>query len=225
MRLLLYIGTCLLIALAPGPDICFVLAQSAGLGAWAGLCVTAGLITGLLVHITLAVLGVAAVLNRFPRLADIISALGAVYLFWVAWGMWGATLQTQDAQTLSSADFYLRGILLNLSNPKVILFFIAFIPKFIPAHVTRATHRTAWLLTLGGLFALCAATVMSAAALLGGSLETLLRDTPSAAMWLSRGAALAVVAIALWILFPLARRNNPDTKQAGQKEAGGGRGA
>ncbi len=206
MRLLVYIGTCLLIALAPGPDICFVLAQSAGLGFWAGLCVTAGLISGLLVHITLAVLGIATLLNRFPRVADGVSALGACYLFWVAWGMWGADLQAQTAQTLSALDFYLRGILLNLSNPKVILFFIAFIPKFIPAEVTVASHRTAWLLGLGGLFALCAAMVMSAAAFLGGSLEQLLRDTPMAAQLLSRGAALAVAAIGLWILVPLVLR-------------------
>ncbi len=206
MKLLVYIGTCLLLAVTPGPDICFVLAQSAGLGAWAGLCVTAGLITGLLVHITLAVLGVATLLNRFPRLADLLSALGAGYLLWVAWGMWNATVQTSATETLTSADFFLRGILLNLSNPKVILFFIAFIPKFIPSHVTRASRRTAWLLLLGGLFALCAATVMSAAALLGGTLEHALRANPSAAHLLTRGSALAVTAIALWILLPLTRR-------------------
>ncbi len=206
-RLLLYIGACLLVAIAPGPDICFVLAQSAGLGAQAGLSVTAGLMSGLLVHITLAVLGVATLLNRFPRLADTISALGALYLFWVAWGMWGATLQTQEAQALSIADFYLRGIILNLSNPKVILFFIAFLPRFLPTGIENDSphKRTLWLMGLGGIFILCAGSVMSCAALLGGSLSHFLATSPQATVYLHRGAALAITAIALWILLPLAR--------------------
>ena len=74
-RLAAYLGACLLVALAPGPDNCFVLAQSAAFGAWAGLCVTAGLVSGLCLHITLAALGVAALLKRWPRAADAISAL------------------------------------------------------------------------------------------------------------------------------------------------------
>ena len=91
-RLLAFFGVCLLVALAPGPDNCFVLAQSAAFGAWAGLWVTAGLMCGLCVHITLAALGVAAALERWPRAADVISIVGACYLFYMAWGMWGAWL-------------------------------------------------------------------------------------------------------------------------------------
>ena len=127
--LMLYLGACLLVALAPGPDNCFVLAQSAGLGVAAGLWVTAGLVTGLCVHISLAVLGVAALLNRCPRLADGVAMLGALYLFYVAWGMWGAAFGTAPTEHRSMLGFYLRGIVLNLSNPKVILFFVAFLPR------------------------------------------------------------------------------------------------
>ncbi|MBO7181409.1 MAG: LysE family transporter, partial [Kiritimatiellae bacterium] len=63
MKLWLYLSACLLVALAPGPDNCFVLAQSAAFGAPAGLAVTLGLMSGLCVHITLAVLGAATLLN------------------------------------------------------------------------------------------------------------------------------------------------------------------
>lgn len=199
--LMLYLGACLLVALAPGPDNCFVLAQSAGLGVAAGLWVTAGLVTGLCVHISLAVLGVAALLNRCPRLADGVAMLGALYLFYVAWGMWGATFGTAPTEHRSMLGFYLRGIVLNLSNPKVILFFVAFLPRFLPKD---CTHRAARLFGLGALFALCAFCVMAGFALLGGTLSAFLHTYPEAARWVGRGSALAVAAIGLWILLPLA---------------------
>ncbi len=199
-----------MIAVAPGPDICFVLAQSAGLGALAGLSVTAGLMTGLCVHILLAVVGMATLLQRAPRLATWISACGALYLFYVAWGMWQSTLAQipAEAEALTLGDFYLRGIVLNLSNPKVILFFIAFLPKFIPStgETKQPPRQTGWLLLLGVLFILCAGSVMSATALLGGALAQTLSTHPAAAQVLNRGAALAVAAIGVWILLPLFRK-------------------
>ncbi len=202
-RLFLYFGTCLLIALAPGPDNCFVLAQSAGLGAAAGLWVTAGLITGLCVHITLAVLGVGVLLRRFPRFADGVAVCGALYLFSVAWGMWGSGLAAAQAETHHSmVGFYVRGIVLNLSNPKVILFFIAFLPRFLPE---PCTHRAARLFGLGALFALSACLVMSGFALLGGTLSDYLQASPEVAFWANRIAAMAVAAIGLWILVPILR--------------------
>lgn len=199
-RLLSFLVASLLLALAPGPDNCFVLAQSAAYGAPAGLAVTLGLISGLCVHITLAVLGLAALLTRFPRLATFISALGALYLLWVACGMWHAGLAPAQATQASLLGFYLKGILLNLSNPKVILFFLAFLPKFLPS---PCPCRALGLLRLGALFALCAGAVMSAFALFGGLLSRLLSQTPAIALWTGRAAALAVLAIAVWILLPL----------------------
>ncbi len=204
-QLLLYIGACLLIALAPGPDICFVLAQSAGLGAMAGLCVTAGLLSGLCVHILLALFGLATVLNRAPRVMTLLSLFGAGYLVYMAWEMWGATLALQSAEQRSYLDFYLRGVILNLSNPKVILFFVAFLPRFLPTQlINDSPHKRAlWLMGLGGIFILCAGSVMSLAALLGGTLSHVLAASPHATQWLHRGAAIAILLIAGWILAPL----------------------
>lgn len=198
----LFFGSCVLVALAPGPDNCFVLAQSAAFGASAGLAVTAGLMSGLCVHILLAVLGAAALLTRWERLGDWIAALGACYLLWVAWGMWGGGFETQAAEARSLWGFYTKGILLNLSNPKVILFFLAFLPRFLPEGCTR---RGAWLCLLGGIFMVSAFGVMGTIAVLGGWLAEGLRQLPQAAVWVSRGAAIAVAAIAVWIWVPLVR--------------------
>ncbi|MBQ9693862.1 MAG: LysE family translocator [Kiritimatiellae bacterium] len=202
MRLWLYLGSCFLMVFAPGPDNCFVLAQSAAFGAPAGLAVTAGLASGLLVHITLAVLGAAVLLEKFPRVADLISLLGAFYLLWVAWGMWQSGLSQQTAEQQSLAGFYLKGVILNLSNPKVILFFLAFLPRFLPE---KCTHRSAYLCLLGVIFIGCVLVGMGTIALLGGSFSTYLQATPQAARYLSCGAAIAVAAIAGWILWEYLR--------------------
>lgn len=203
-RLLLYFSTCLLLALAPGPDNCFVLAQSVAYGAFAGLWITLGLMTGLCVHITLAIFGTSAFLNRFPQFADRLLALGACYLLYMACGLFfsdaALTLNPEAGNALS---FYTRGIILNLSNPKIILFFVAFLPKFLPS---PCTNRTLELLRLGGLFILAAFSVMGAIAALGGSATAFLRDNPSALRWISRIAAIAIAAIALHMLLPLLRR-------------------
>ncbi|MGN0886274.1 MAG: LysE family translocator [Candidatus Spyradenecus sp.] len=200
MRLFAYLLASLLLALAPGPDNCFVLTQSAAYGFPAGMAVTLGLISGLCVHITLAVLGVAEVLNRFPRAGTLISALGAGYLFYVAWQMWGSGLATAQAEAGTLASFYLKGILLNLSNPKVILFFIAFLPRFLPE---GCRNRQSGLFLLGALFALCAFTVMGSFALAGGALARFLERFPAAAPWVNRITAVAVAMIASWILLKL----------------------
>lgn len=197
VRLLAYLSACVLLALAPGPDNCFVLTQSAAYGFWAGFAVTLGLVSGLCVHITLAVLGLAEVLGRMPRAAAIISALGGGYLLWVAWQMWGGGLVETQAQAGTLLGFYLRGILLNLSNPKVILFFIAFLPRFLPA---ACQHRRRGLFLLGALFALCALGVMGTFAAAGGALAQLLAAKPGVALWVSRAAAGAVGAIGAWVL-------------------------
>ena len=202
-RLAAFFGVCLLVALAPGPDNCFVLAQSAAFGAWAGLWVTAGLLSGLCVHITLAVLGMAAVLERWPRAADLISLVGAFYLIYMAWGMWGAGMGSASAESGTALGFWLRGVILNLSNPKVILFFIAFLPRFLPRACKR---RALGLMGLGALFMAAAAAVMGTFALAGGGLSAFLSQNPRVALWVSRLAALAVAAIALWILIPAITR-------------------
>lgn len=202
-RLLLYISTCLLLALAPGPDNCFVLAQSVAYGTSAGIWITLGLMTGLCVHITLAIFGTSTFLTRFPQFSNWLLTLGACYLLYMAFGLFfsEATLAV-ETEAGTALTFYTRGIILNLSNPKIILFFVAFLPKFLP---TPCPHKTLELLRLGGLFILSAFSVMGGIACLGGIATTFLRDNPSAMQWISRGAAIAIAGIAIHILYPILR--------------------
>lgn len=119
--------------LAPGPDILFVLTQSALYGARAGFATTCGLITGLFVHITAVSLGVAALFQSSETAFNMLKFAGAAYLLYLAWlsfrsGTSKASLQ--KAQFPGYGTLYRRGVIMNITNPKVTLFFLAFLPQF-----------------------------------------------------------------------------------------------
>ena len=114
--------------LAPGPDILFVLTQSALYGARAGFATTCGLITGLFVHITAVSLGVAALFQSSETAFNVLKFAGAAYLLYLAWlsfrsGTSKASLQ--KAQFPGYGTLYRRGVIMNITNPKVTLFFLS----------------------------------------------------------------------------------------------------
>jgi threonine/homoserine/homoserine lactone efflux protein len=136
--LLVFFAASLLLALSPGPDNLFVLAQAAQRGAWAGLAVTLGLCTGLLGHTAAVAFGVAAVFQTSALAFALLKYLGAAYLLYLAWQAFRAgAVAAGEARAagLGLARLYRRGIIMNLTNPKVSLFFLAFLPQFTaPAH-------------------------------------------------------------------------------------------
>lgn len=199
---LLFLTTALLLALAPGPDNLFVLAQAAQHGARAGLLVTVGLCTGLLVHTAAVALGLAALFAASQLAFTFLTFAGAAYLLYLAWQSWrGATsglLPAIDPATY--AKLYRRGVIMNLSNPKVSIFFLAFLPQF--TDPTRGPLASQ-LLQLGGLFILATIIVFGTLSLLAGHFGARLRRLPSAQRWINRIAALLFLALALRLVFVL----------------------
>ncbi len=131
--LLAFFLTSALLALSPGPDNLFVLAQSAQNGRTAGLFVTLGLATGLIGHTVAVALGLAAIVHSSELAFAILKGLGAAYLLYLAWLALraGASASGQERQpSLSRGNLYRRGIVMNLTNPKVSFFFMAFLPQF-----------------------------------------------------------------------------------------------
>ena len=198
--LTLFSGTSLLLALAPGPDNLFVLTQSALRGSLAGLVVTVGLCTGLLVHTTAVTLGVAAVLQTSPLAFNLLKYAGAAYLVYLAW----SALRTEPAVSTNTGmgasglwPYYLRGIGMNVTNPKVTLFFLAFLPQF-------TKPENGWLplqlITLGGVFIAATLLVFGTISLLAGRIGHWLRRTPRAQQFLNKAAAILFVVLALHLL-------------------------
>lgn len=195
--LLLFTSASLLLALAPGPDNIFVLTQAALKGRLVGFVVTLGLCTGLIVHTSAVALGVAAVFQASALAFNLLKYAGAAYLLYLAWGAFRAgasVLSSESDQEISLARYYLRGIVMNVTNPKVSIFFLAFLPQF-----TRPEqgHLPLQMLVLGAIFILATLLVFGAISLLAGVLGQWLRRSARAQQLLNKTAAVVFAALAL----------------------------
>lgn len=129
--LLAFVPAALALNLTPGADMMFCLGQGLRAGSRAALAASLGVAFGGMVHVTLAGLGVAAAIAAAPQMFDVIRWAGVAYLLWLAWGAFrhGADLREGDEEAPSRA--FRSGFLVNLTNPKVILFVLAFVPQFV----------------------------------------------------------------------------------------------
>ncbi len=119
--------------LTPGPDMLFVIGQSLAGGTRRGWAALFGIVTGALVHVALAASGVAALIAASPALFEALRLAGAAYLIWLGIGALRAAWRGGGAlrPALPVAAAFRQGFLTNLTNPKVILFFLAFLPQFV----------------------------------------------------------------------------------------------
>lgn len=186
----------LLLALTPGPDNLFVLTQSALGGRLAGFAVTLGLCTGLLVHTAAVACGVAAIFQVSALAFTLLKLVGAGYLIYLAWQAWRAPAATLQAGGTAAGwgKLYRRGILMNVTNPKVSIFFLAFLPQF-----ADPARGPLWLqmVLLGAVFILATILVFGAVACLAGSLGSWLGRTPRAQLVMNRLAGTVFLGLAL----------------------------
>jgi threonine/homoserine/homoserine lactone efflux protein len=186
-----------LLGLAPGPDNIFVLTQSAMRGRMAGLMVTLGLCTGLVVHTTAVAFGVAVIFQASALAFTALKLFGAGYLLYLAWHAFRATSEAITAgkpNGLRTAQLYRRGIIMNVTNPKVSIFFLAFLPQF--ADPQRGS-LTLQMLLLGGVFIVSTILVFGSIALLAGTIGGWLNRSPRAQLVMNRLAGLVFVGLAL----------------------------
>ncbi len=195
-----YFIACLILAIAPGPDNIFVLTQSALQGRKAGILVVLGLCTGLLFHTTAVALGVAVIFKTSELAFTILKVAGALYLLYLAWGAYrsGATaIDGKSGSMLQSGQLYRRGIFMNITNPKVSIFFLAFLPQF--ASPARGSI-TIQMLILGAVFILSAILVFGAIALAAGSLGEWLSRSQRIQRWINRLAGTVFIGLAIKLL-------------------------
>lgn len=190
----------LVLCVAPGPDNLFVLTQAALYGRKAGLMVTLGLCTGLLVHTTAVALGMAALFQASPWAFMLLKTSGAVYLLFLAWQAFHASLvnvNTTSTPVLSKLALYRRGIIMNITNPKVSIFFIAFLPQFAsPAYGSMIPQ----LFTLGAVFVLATCLVFSGIAIAAGALGGWLTQSPRRQKYLNRAGGFVLVVLGVSLL-------------------------
>lgn len=187
--------------MAPGPDNIFVLTQSALYGRAAGLLVTLGLCTGLLVHTAAVSLGVAAIFQTSALAFNLLKLVGAAYLLYLAvqaFRAGSAELDTVGENKLNHKKLYSRGIVMNITNPKVAVFFLAFLPQFADPSTGPVSIQ---MMMFGGIFIVTTLFVFGGIAWFSGYLGEWLKRSTKAQTIMNRvaGTVFACLAIRLAI--------------------------
>lgn len=193
---LTFFGISLLLGLTPGPDNLFVLMQSATQGRKAGMLVVFGLSTGIIVHTCAIAMGLAALFAASATAFLVLKFIGAAYLTYLAWGAWHAPVgntASSNAPAMRPAQLYLRGIIMNLTNPKVVLFFLALLPQFVSAERGAIAPQ---FFQLGGIFIVATLITFGAIAWFAASVGQRLRRSAHAQRWLNRSAAAVFALLA-----------------------------
>ncbi|MGA9290774.1 MAG: LysE family translocator [Anaerobacillus sp.] len=186
-----------LLTLMPGPDNLFVLAQSISQNKQAGFATSLGLCSGLLIHITAAAVGISALLYQSSLAFSLVKYLGAAYLLYMAVQALRekeSSSTFQNHQPYSYSSLYRKGIIMNILNPKVSLFFLALLPQFVDQNSGNPAIQMG---LLGGVFIIQALLIFSAISFFAGKLSNLVTGNAvvSRRIAILKGILLGVIGI------------------------------
>ncbi|MEZ5757503.1 MAG: LysE family translocator [Emcibacteraceae bacterium] len=187
----------LLLSLVPGPDNLFLLTQAALEGPVAGICLTLGLLTGLICHTTAVIFGVTVIIKSSVTAFTVLKFIGVAYLLYLSWHAFRAgKAKISETANKPRGNFrlYRRGILMNISNPKIAVFFLAFFPQFIDPSLGHFARQT---IELAAAFILAFLIVFISIAYLAARLGEFLKKSERAQIILNRIAGTIFVGFAL----------------------------
>ena len=198
----LFLVASALLTIAPGPDIVYVLTRGVSQGPRAGVAAALGFAAGCIFHTVLAAVGVAALIRSSQLAFDLVRYAGAAYLVWIgiqalrhrsAFSIEGAS----DSRAL--ATIFRQSVVGNVLNPKVTLFFLAFLPQF----VNTQAGGVAWQMALlGAIFMVQTAIIFGAVALFSGWLGAWIRRKPAIGERLNLFAGLTFIALGVRVALP-----------------------
>ena len=189
-----------ILSLVPGPDNIYVMTNSALKGWRVGFYTTLGLCTGLIGHTFLVAIGVSVIFQTSALAFNGLKIVGACYLIYLGW----LSLQSKElnisgtGKDNSNRSYYITGVIMNLTNPKVAVFFLVFLPQFVNISNDSVTIQV---VLLGLLFILSALCVFSSIAFLGSFLEGYLKKSSSVNKNINKLAALVYFALAINLFF------------------------
>ena len=190
----------IVLSLVPGPDNIFVMTNSALRGWKIGFYTTIGLCTGLIGHTILVAIGISVIFQTSALAFNGLKIVGACYLVYLGW----LSLKSKELKIGSSGtdnvnrSYYITGIVMNLTNPKIALFFLVFLPQFVNPINGSVTIQ---IFSLGILFILSALCVFSSIAFLGAFLEAYLKKSSAFNKNINKLAALVYFALAINLFF------------------------
>jgi threonine/homoserine/homoserine lactone efflux protein len=196
-----FLAAAVLITLSPGPDNLMVLSLGVARGRKQGMVFGLGCALGCLSHTVLAALGISALLAASPAAFMALRIAGGLYLLWLGWQAWrhsGSALaqRPDDTPQESSSRLFAKGLLANAINPKVVLFFLAFLPQFVVSQQGHIAWQTA---QLGLLFTLQAALVFGLLGYFAGYAGSWLASSRQRSVYLDRlaGSIFALLGLKL----------------------------
>ncbi|MCZ4318595.1 LysE family translocator [Aequorivita viscosa] len=192
----------LALAISPGPDNIYVLTQSLVNGTKRGIATTAGLISGCIVHTTLLAFGISAIITASDKIFYGIKVLGACYLLYLAYSVYKSDEHihlSENAPKKSYVQLFKTGVIMNLVNPKVMIFFLAFFPGFL---WDKEGNTILQFYVLGITFMLVSFITFSSIAMAAGKISSLLLKWKNMGVVLKWLQILVFVGIAVFILIP-----------------------
>jgi threonine/homoserine/homoserine lactone efflux protein len=202
-----FLAASVILALTPGPDMALFLSRTFAGGRSHGYAALIGAMSGVIVHTFAAALGLSALIAASARAYDAVKIVGALYLVYLAWGALrrGAALKLEAggdaAGTLGGA--YATGLLINLTNPKIILFFVTFLPQFIDVGDPDPSRK---LFVLGFSFIVIGGLVSAAIVAVAGRFVAAAKVHPRALRWFDYGFAGLMSAFAARLILGVGRR-------------------
>jgi threonine/homoserine/homoserine lactone efflux protein len=197
----LFLAASLVLIITPGQDMILVMSRSIAQGSKAGVATAAGVSVGLLGHTVLATFGLGAILRTSEILFFVIKIIGAAYLLYLGIKL----LRTRHEEILlnnvavtSLRTLFFQGAFSNLSNPKIAIFYFAFLPQFIP---TGTANPTLMLLILGATFALLTFFIKAPIGYGAGSFSKWLRSRPFVQIWINRISGGVLIALGIRLAF------------------------
>ncbi|WP_299523010.1 LysE family translocator [Winogradskyella sp.] len=189
------------LAISPGPDNIYVLVQSITNGKAYGLATVCGLITGCIIHTTLLAFGVSAIIKANDNIFFTIKLLGAIYLLYLAYKVYKSNTEldfnSDVAPKKSLKALFVQGFFMNVLNPKVTIFFLAFFPGFLFSQ----TINTVWqFYILGGIFMLVSFFIFSAIALLAAKIKEFSLEHQNSGIVFKWLQIIVFIGIAIFIL-------------------------
>ncbi len=176
VNLISFLSASVFLTISPGPDIIYVLLKSMSDGKKAGILVSLGLVTGIIVHTTLVAFGVATVINQSKLLFTLLKIFGAAYLLYIAFSIYKSdTRISLKAKThhFKKENLFKRGFLMNVLNPKVSIFFLAFFPSFVWDTENNVKFQ---FYMLGFIFMLQAFLIFSLVAISAGKVASYIQE-------------------------------------------------
>ena len=197
-QLLLFLGASFLLCLAPGPDNIYVLTQGLTKSKKAAIITTLGLCSGLIIHTSAAVLGISVIFQTSELAFSIVKYIGAAYLLYIAFQAFKHRNERLDLTVQNSTSelkkLFIKGFIMNVLNPKVSIFFLAFLPQFVNIQEGNVSMQ---MFILGLIFMIMTLFVFSVIGITANVLSLKLLEKPKIVKYMNISTSFILLSLGL----------------------------